>query len=250
MDGAEPSAGEHCDDRLGHRWHIDHHAVAATDAARLKSAGEARGPFEQFAICEFLDRRGDRAVIDQRGVLGAAAPDMTIECVEAGVQFGAGKPPGEGAFRLVENFVPLPRPVDRLGRPAPKTFGIGKRTSIDIIIVAHLVLLSFPSPALSDPATDYGTMVGIGLWSKRPFEFGEDDEKIADEAIVRHLEDRGLLILVDGDNDLRILHSGEVLDGTRNADSYVQIRCHHLARLTDLPVVGSVASINGGSGGA
>ena len=93
-------------------------------------------------------------------------------------------------------------------------------------------------------------MVGIGLWSKRPFEFGEDDEKIADEAIVRHLEDRGLLILVDGDNDLRILHSGEVLDGTRNADSYVQIRCHHLARLTDLPVVGRVASINGGSGGA
>src|SRR6476620_7041950 len=77
--------------------------------------------------------------------------------------------------------------------------------------------------ALSGPATDYGTMVGIGLWSKRPFEFGEDDEKIADEAIVRHLEDRGLRILVDGDNDLRILHSGEVLDGTRNADSYVQI---------------------------
>jgi subtilisin family serine protease len=74
--------------------------------------------------------------------------------------------------------------------------------------------------------------------------------EVRHQSVVGDLKDRCFLILVDRHDDLRILHAGEVLDGTRNADSYVQIRCHHLARLTDLPVVGRVASINGGSGGA
>ena len=44
-------------------------------------------------------------------------------------------------------------------------------------------------------------------------ELRQDLEEIADEAVIGDLEDRRLLVLVDRDDDLRILHAGEMLDG-------------------------------------
>src|SRR4029077_18328440 len=55
-------------------------------------------------------------------------------------------------------------------------------------------------------------------------ELRQDGEQIADEAIVGDLEDWSLGILVDRDDHLGILHAGEVLDGTRNADGDVKLR--------------------------
>src|SRR5690242_4207610 len=43
-------------------------------------------------------------------------------------------------------------------------------------------------------------------------EFGQRGVKIGHQTIVGDLEDRRLLVLVDGDDDLRVLHPGEVLD--------------------------------------
>src|SRR3546814_18800210 len=48
-------------------------------------------------------------------------------------------------------------------------------------------------------------------------EFGDDFVEVADEADVGDLEDGGVLILVDGDDGLRILHAGEVLAHARVA---------------------------------
>src|SRR5215217_5083696 len=81
--------------------------------------------------------------------------------------------------------------------------------------------------------------------SKGLFEFRQDREQIADEAVVCDLEDRGFLVLVDGDDDLAVLHAGEMLDRTGNADRDVELRSHHLARLPDLPVVRRIAGIDG-----
>src|SRR5690606_39605 len=44
--------------------------------------------------------------------------------------------------------------------------------------------------------------------SKRLLELRQYSEEVADEAVVCDLEDGGLLVLVDGDDDLRILHAG------------------------------------------
>src|SRR5690606_27531282 len=44
-------------------------------------------------------------------------------------------------------------------------------------------------------------------------EFRQGSEEIGDEAVVGHLENGGLLVLVDGDDDLGVLHAGKVLDG-------------------------------------
>src|SRR5438132_12376400 len=68
-------------------------------------------------------------------------------------------------------------------------------------------------------------------------ELGHQLEEIADEAVIGDLEDRRLLVLVDGDDDLRVLHPGEVLDGTRDADRDIELGGDDLAGLADLIVV-------------
>ena len=80
---------------------------------------------------------------------------------------------------------------------------------------------------------------------ERFFKLRQDGEKITDEAVVGNLEDRGFLVLVDGDDDLRVLHAGQMLDGAGDADRDVELRCDDLAGLADLPVVRGIACIDG-----
>src|SRR4051812_37263926 len=59
-------------------------------------------------------------------------------------------------------------------------------------------------------------------------------EQIADDAVVRDLEDRRVLVPVDGDDGLGRAHAREMLDGTGDTDRDVEIRTHQSARLPDL----------------
>src|SRR5262245_50558201 len=75
-------------------------------------------------------------------------------------------------------------------------------------------------------------------------------EQIGNEAVVRDLKDRRLLVLVDGDDHLGILHAGEMLDRTRDADRDIELRRHDLAGLAHLPIVGRIAGVDRRAGGA
>ncbi len=75
-------------------------------------------------------------------------------------------------------------------------------------------------------------------------------KQIADQAVVGDLEDRRFLVLVDGDDDLGVLHAGQMLDGAGDADGDVELGRHHLAGLADLLVVRRVAGIDRGARGA
>ena len=46
--------------------------------------------------------------------------------------------------------------------------------------------------------------------------FGNDLVQFADDAVSGNVEDGGVLVLVDGDDVLGVLHTGNVLDGTRD----------------------------------
>src|SRR5262249_59382513 len=81
-------------------------------------------------------------------------------------------------------------------------------------------------------------------------QLGDRFEEIRDEPVVGHLKDRGFLVLVDRDDDLRVLHAGEMLDGAGDADRYVERRRDHLAGLPDLEIVRHVAGIDRGPAGA
>ena len=75
-------------------------------------------------------------------------------------------------------------------------------------------------------------------------------EQIANQPVIRDLEDRRIGILVDGDDDLRFLHPGQMLDRPGDADGDVKLRRDDLAGLADLVVVRHEAGIDGGTGGA
>src|SRR6185436_7160551 len=60
-------------------------------------------------------------------------------------------------------------------------------------------------------------------------------------------EDRRLRVLVDRDDDLAVLHAGQVLDRARDAGGDVELRRDDLAGLADLPVVGRVTRVDRGA---
>ena len=48
-------------------------------------------------------------------------------------------------------------------------------------------------------------------------------KQISNQAVVRDLEDGGLGVLIDGYDDLGVLHTRQMLDGTWDTNSYVQL---------------------------
>ena len=79
-------------------------------------------------------------------------------------------------------------------------------------------------------------------------EFGNDLVQIADDAVSGNVEDGGVLVLVDGDDVLGVLHTGNVLDGTRDAQGNVDAGMHGLTGLADLVVSRQPALIGDGTG--
>src|SRR3979490_3063620 len=78
--------------------------------------------------------------------------------------------------------------------------------------------LSYADPRADTP----GPLPHFSRWSTAALtelrrQFRQRLVEIGDQPVVRDLEDRRLLVLVDGHDDFRILHAGEMLDGARNA---------------------------------
>src|SRR4051812_1908682 len=76
---------------------------------------------------------------------------------------------------------------------------------------------------------------------------GDDLHHVAHDAVVRNLEDRRLLVLVDSDDRLRRAHASEMLNGARDADGDVELRAHLAACLTDLIAVWTPAIVGHGA---
>ena len=94
---------------------------------------------------------------------------------------------------------------------------------------------------------DYGRESSLGSFDLLD-ELGNDLVQIADDAVGGNIEDGGVLVLVDGDDVLGILHTGNVLDGTGDAQCNVDAGMHGLAGLTDLMVGRQPALIGDGAG--
>ena len=125
VDRAQPRARQHRDHRFGHHRHVDDDAIALADAQTPQRAGEACRLVEQFAVGVDALGPGHRGVVDQRGLLGAAALDVTVQRVGAGVQFAVGEPPVERRIGVVEDLLGLADPGHGLGGVRPEGRGIG-----------------------------------------------------------------------------------------------------------------------------
>ena len=85
MHGADAGAGEHGDGGFRDHRHVDDHAVALADAVVAQHRSKRHHFVAQLAIGEAPDLAENRAVVDQRDLVGAAAFDMAVEAVVGGI---------------------------------------------------------------------------------------------------------------------------------------------------------------------
>ena len=112
MHGTEARAGEHRDRGFRNHRRVDDDAVALGDALLGESSGEPSDEIAKFSVSEGFDLRGNRTVVNQCGLIAAAAFYVEVEGVVAGVKLPAGEPAVERGVRVVEDPVPIFVPVD------------------------------------------------------------------------------------------------------------------------------------------
>src|SRR6185312_16071445 len=81
------------------------------------------------------------------------------------------------------------------------------------------------------------------LFRELGVECRDELEEIADDAVIGDLEDRRFFVLVDRDDDFRILHAGQMLDRAGNADRDIEVGGDDLAGLADLIIIRHKARI-------
>src|SRR3954452_18496517 len=94
-----------------------------------------------------------------------------------------------------------------------------------------------PRPSAATALAALSGLHGLG-------ELGDDLVEVSDHAEVGELEDRGVGVLVDGDDVLGALHADLVLDRAGDARGEVELGRDGLARLADLGGVGVPARVD------
>ncbi len=137
MDGAESRRSEHGDHGLGHHRHVNDDPVAFRHPLAGQHSGKARDLVAQLAVGEDTLRVGDRRVVDECGLVGAAVVDVTVERVRARVHATAREPAIEGSPSVVEHALPRLHPVEQLCGLAPERLRLLERSAVDLVEPAH-----------------------------------------------------------------------------------------------------------------
>lgn len=77
---------------------------------------------------------------------------------------------------------------------------------------------------------------------------GHDLIEVAYDTDIGHVKDGSVLILVDGDDQIGLFHTGHVLDGSGDTDCEVKLRTNCLTCLTNLKILWLPAIIYNGTG--
>ncbi|MGY3406326.1 hypothetical protein ACVWZV_002439 [Bradyrhizobium sp. GM5.1] len=134
--------GEHRDDGLGDHRHIQDDAIALGDTKILHDGGKRLHFGQQFGVGEFGDAICQRRIMDQRDLVGAAAFDLTVKRVVAGVDDATAEPAAVDALRGIEDLFRWLDPVDLLGHLGPKALGVSQRARINLVIETFSVDVS------------------------------------------------------------------------------------------------------------
>ena len=102
MNGTDARAGLHRYDRLRHERHVDHHAIAPTDAARLKGVGKAADLGVQLPIAQLAHVAG--LAFENDGGAMAMLGQMHVETVPRYVQLAISKPAVIRRCRIIERL--------------------------------------------------------------------------------------------------------------------------------------------------
>ncbi len=134
MDRTEARTGEHRDHRLRDHRQVDDHAVALVDPLGAQHAGSLRNLAPQLGIGELLLGAGDRRVVDQRDLVGAAVVDVVVDGEVAGVQFAVGEPAVDAVLVGAEHRLGGLVPVDLFRLLGPEGFRVVDRCLVFALV--------------------------------------------------------------------------------------------------------------------
>jgi len=134
MHRADAGAGQHRYGGFRHHRHIDDDAVALADTLVAQHRGQRHHLALELGIGELADGAGDRAVVDERDLVGASARYVTIDGIEAGVAGGAVEPAAVDAGIRVEHGVVRREPVYVPGGFGPEPLRVAPPAVIDLMI--------------------------------------------------------------------------------------------------------------------
>ena len=132
VDRADPRAGEHRRRRFGDHRQVDHHAVAALDAARLERVGEAARLFVELAVGQRAALAGLVSLEDQRGAV-AALGKVPVEAVDREIELAVLIPADAevvGAERPVASLGGQAAPLEPPRLVEPEGVGIGSERGV------------------------------------------------------------------------------------------------------------------------
>src|SRR5262249_42008141 len=111
----QPRACEHGDRQLGHHRHVQRHAIAGLQAAKVaQERGELVDTNKEVLIGEVLDRLGLRFGNEMDRGLVLVPSEVPIYAVEAGVDLAADEPAPKGRRGAVERLLPALVPVEQV----------------------------------------------------------------------------------------------------------------------------------------
>ncbi len=138
MDGADARARQHTEQGLGHHRHVKEYAIATFDAEVFEHQRAGLHFAQQFGIGDRALRAGDSAVVDDGGLLAAAAIDMAVHGVVAGIADAVDEPPTVGFDVRTVCLGRRREPVDIGGRRLPKSDQVRLPAVVDFAIgTAH-----------------------------------------------------------------------------------------------------------------
>ena len=133
--GADPRAGQHRVDELGHHAHVDADPVAAADAVGEEHVRHPADVVLQLPVRDVPV--GPRLVLgpDDRGAV-AEGLEVPVDAVEGGVEAARGEP-GEVDLVVVgvEDGLPGVEPADRLRLLGPEPLGVVEGQAVEPLVL-------------------------------------------------------------------------------------------------------------------
>ncbi|EKD38577.1 MAG: hypothetical protein ACD_75C00690G0002 [uncultured bacterium] len=124
MNCSQSGACQHGYRRFGDHRHINDNRIPFADALAGQRTGKCGNLIQKLFVCNLPDGVGYRTIIDDRGLIGSAAFDMTINGVITGVHLPAGKPLVKRGIRGVQNLIKRFIPSNAFGGFCPEFFRI------------------------------------------------------------------------------------------------------------------------------
>src|SRR5436309_334636 len=78
-------------------------------------------------------------------------------------------------------------------------------------------------------------------------QLGDRIVQVGDDSVIGNIKDRGVGVLVNGNDDLAVLDAGHVLSRTGDASRNIKVGGNDFAGLADLKLVWGDAAVDGGS---